>query len=371
MYIADQLNNRIRKVGTNGIISTVAGGGTSGPGDGGPATAAQLYTPFSVVVDKAGNIYIANSSDASIRKVNTSGIISTIAGNRTQGFSGDGGLSTRAELNIPEGMALDTAGNVFIADYSNNRIRELITLQCKGGFDLTGNLSVCIDTPGFSNASIQACIFNNMCQAQNGTLKLVLDTAIHIFSTVSDSAAHVSGDTLIWNYRNLSDTGKIYCVTLNGSVSSLPSGDSVFASMFITPLTSDLVPGNNNVTYWVKPFPYNCVGLPFDPNEKSVFPEGTISATQQLTYTIHFQNTGTSVAHNVVVIDTLSPNVDPTTLKIISSSSELTTSIIGGNTVRFTFSGIDLPDTATSKITSIGVVQYTINPIASVSPVLL
>ena len=199
----------------------------------------------------------------------------------------------------------------------------------------------------------------------NGQLKLVLDTAIHITNTISDSAALVSGDTLIWNYDSLSYFGKTHCVTLTGTVSNVPVGDSVFVSMFITPTAGDSVPSNNSVTYWVKPYPYNCVGFPFDPNEKSVLPEGDISATQQLSYTIHFQNTGTAPAKNVVVIDTLSQYVDPTTLKVTSSSSKVVPTIVSGNIVKFTFDNIDLPDTATSKTSSIGVVQYTISPMSS------
>jgi uncharacterized repeat protein (TIGR01451 family) len=180
--------------------------------------------------------------------------------------------------------------------------------------------------------------------------------------------AHVSGDTLIWSYDSLSDIGKTHCVSLTGSVSNIPVGDSIFVKMFITPTSGDSVPANNSVTYWVKAFPYNCVGLPFDPNEKSVLPEGNISATQQLSYTIHFQNTGTAVAKNVVVIDSLSQFVDPTTLKVTSASSEVSTTIASGNIVKFTFNNINLPDTATSKTTSIGVFKYTINPAVSAAP---
>ncbi|HTA81351.1 MAG TPA: PKD domain-containing protein [Bacteroidia bacterium] len=244
-------------------------------------------------------------------------------------------------------------------------VTKIITVTPYNGFDLAGNLQVCIDTPKISGASIQACIFNNRCQVMSGQLKLVLDTAIHITNTISDSAALVSGDTLIWNYDSLSYFGKTHCVALTGTVSNVPVGDSVFVSMFITPTAGDSVPANNSITYWVKPYPYNCVGFPFDPNEKSVLPEGDISATQQLSYTIHFQNTGTAPAKNVVVIDTLSQYVDPTTLKVTSSSSKVVPTIVSGNIVKFTFDNIDLPDTATSKTSSIGVVQYTISPMSS------
>ena len=249
-----------------------------------------------------------------------------------------------------------------------NTARRVVTVTPSNGFDLAGNLSVCIDTPSFSLASIQACIFNNRCQMTNGTLKLVLDTALHITNIVSDSAAHISGDTLIWNFDSLSDITSMHCVSLNGTVSNIPAGDSVFVTMIITPTAGDSVPSNNSVTYWVRSFPYNCVGIPFDPNEKSVSPVGNISPTQQLTYTIEFQNTGTAIAHNIVVIDTLNQYVDPTTLKVISSSSKQVTSVVSGNIVKFTFNGINLPDTATSKTTSIGIIKYTISPTANAAP---
>ncbi|MGP8214097.1 MAG: gliding motility-associated C-terminal domain-containing protein [Bacteroidia bacterium] len=128
MYIADTWNNRVRKVNTSGIISTFAGTGTSGySGDGGLATAAKLYYPASVAVDASGNVYIADNSNNRIRKVNTSGTISTVAGDGTAGFSGDGSAATAAKLNYPEGITVDGKGNLYIADSLNERIREVNT----------------------------------------------------------------------------------------------------------------------------------------------------------------------------------------------------------------------------------------------------
>src|ERR1035438_7314213 len=125
LFIADTGNQRIRKVSA-GIIATVAGGGTFGPGDdGGPATAAQLYNPVGVAVDAAGNLFIAGTSDPRIRKVSASGIITTVAGTGTQGFSGDGGPAAAAWLYEPWGVATDAGGNLFIADAGNQRIRKV------------------------------------------------------------------------------------------------------------------------------------------------------------------------------------------------------------------------------------------------------
>jgi trimeric autotransporter adhesin len=124
VYIADQGNDVIRKV-TNGVITTIAGNGTEGySGDGGPATSAQLFGPCSVAVDAAGAVYIVDAGNAVIRKV-TNGIITTVAGNGTFGYSGDGSLATTAELYPDEGagVAVDSAGKLYIADTSNNRVR--------------------------------------------------------------------------------------------------------------------------------------------------------------------------------------------------------------------------------------------------------
>ena len=125
LYIADTQNNRVRKV-SGGAISTVAGSGTAGfGGDGGAATSAQLNAPFGVAVDAAGNLYIAEFSNNRVRKVSTNGNIGTLAGNGVSGFSGDGLQATSAQLNGPQGVAVDSAGNVYIADTANNRVRKV------------------------------------------------------------------------------------------------------------------------------------------------------------------------------------------------------------------------------------------------------
>ena len=127
LYIADSLNSRVRKVDSLGFISTIAGTGNAGrpSGDGGPATNAQLAFPTGVAVDGAGNLYIADSPRHKIRKVDSAGTISTIAGRVRHGFSGDGGPATEARLNSPNDVAVDGAGNLYIADQYNHRIRKL------------------------------------------------------------------------------------------------------------------------------------------------------------------------------------------------------------------------------------------------------
>jgi uncharacterized protein (TIGR03437 family) len=129
LYIADTMNHRIRKAtfGTNAITKTVAGNGTAGyTSDGGLATLSALNGPRGLAVDLAGNLYIADTANHRIRKLDTHGLLTTVAGNGIAGFSGDGGPAISAELNAPRGVAVDSAGNLYIADYLNSRIREVV-----------------------------------------------------------------------------------------------------------------------------------------------------------------------------------------------------------------------------------------------------
>jgi uncharacterized protein (TIGR03437 family) len=126
IYIADAFNYRIRKVDASGVITTIAGSGVfSYSGDGGPATSAQLFAPHAAAVDLNGNLFIADSSNNVVREVTSKGVISTIAGTGTAGSSGDNGPATAAQLNLPLGVAVDLSGNVFVADSSNARVRKI------------------------------------------------------------------------------------------------------------------------------------------------------------------------------------------------------------------------------------------------------
>jgi trimeric autotransporter adhesin len=129
IYIADSSDSRVLKVNAaTGVMNSIAGTGTAGySGDGGPATSAYLDAPAGLSLDTGGNLYIASSGDSRIRKVNPAGTISTVAGTGTAGYSGDGGAATSAELNLPEGVYVDASGNIYIADWENNRIRKVNT----------------------------------------------------------------------------------------------------------------------------------------------------------------------------------------------------------------------------------------------------
>lgn len=150
IYFADAHNHAIRKLslaGSHFNIYTIAGtGGTSGfSGDGGLASAAQFNNPFGICRDLVGNIYIADQGNNRIRKIDhATGNISTIAGGATAGSSGDGGAATAALLNGPTGVFVDTPGNIYIADQGNNTIRKI---------DLSGNISTVAGTAGSSGSS--------------------------------------------------------------------------------------------------------------------------------------------------------------------------------------------------------------------------
>jgi sugar lactone lactonase YvrE len=124
LYIADDENHRVRRVSPSGVISTVAGSGSAGfSGDGGPATSAKMGRVRDVAVDASGNLYIADEENHRIRRVSPGGTITTFAGTGTSGFSGDGGAPSQARLAGPRGVAVDFAGRILIGDTGNNRIR--------------------------------------------------------------------------------------------------------------------------------------------------------------------------------------------------------------------------------------------------------
>ena len=125
LYVSDTTNQRVRKVTVaTGIITTIAGtGGTGLNGDGGAATAATLYNPEGLAVDSACNVYVAEEANSVVRKIAAGGTISTFAGSNLYGFAGDGGSATNARLDGPTSVAFDSAGNLYIADAGNNGIR--------------------------------------------------------------------------------------------------------------------------------------------------------------------------------------------------------------------------------------------------------
>jgi len=212
LFIADNKNERIRKVTASGIITTVAGSGPTCAtppcgglsGDGGPATSAQLNNPFSVAVDASGNLFIADVGNNLIRKVSASGIITTVAGSGSYGFSGDGGPATSASLNTPYGVAVDASGNLLISDTGNNRIRKVLasgiitTVAGNGTAGVTGDGGPAISAELKGPGGIAADAFGNLFIADNpyGVTNRIREvSASGVITTVAgNGTAGFSGD---------------------------------------------------------------------------------------------------------------------------------------------------------------------------------
>ncbi len=208
VYIADHGVNRIRKV-VGGVINTVAGGGAGG--DGGQATSAQLSGPWSVALDGVGNLYIVETSAHRIRKVDAiSHVITTVAGTGTAcatptAVCGDGGAATSAQLNLPIGLAIDGAGNLYIADTSDNRIRRvdqasgvITTVAGSGGYCLSncgdGGLATSAQLAGPEQVAIDAG--GNLYIADFGDNRVrKVDASSHVISTVAGNGSACIGGT--------------------------------------------------------------------------------------------------------------------------------------------------------------------------------
>jgi sugar lactone lactonase YvrE len=199
LFIADQENHRIRKVAAiTGIISTVAGTGSSGySGDGGPATAAKLNKPTGIYVDTAGNLFIADQENHRVRKVTaTTGNISTVAGTGSSGYSGDSGPATAAKINRPTGVFIDAAGNLFIADQENHRVRKVTAA--------TGNISTIAGTgtSGYSGDGLLATLAR-----LNKPTGVYVDASDNIFIADHDNNRIRKVDALLSLMSTVAGTG--------------------------------------------------------------------------------------------------------------------------------------------------------------------
>ena len=253
LYIADTQNNRVRKV-TGGTISTVAGNGTGGfAGDGAAAGSAQLNLPFGVAVDAGGNLYIAEFGNNRVRKVTAGGTISTLAGNGVFGYSGDGGQATGAMLNGPQGVAVDTLGNVYIADAANNRVRRVApngTITTVAGSGLAGYsgdggsavnaqvgnpVAVAVDSTGNlfiadGSARVRKVFVSGLIQtiAGNGTKGYTGDGGVATSATLSGpSALAVNASGNVWVADTLNNAVRLLQFASGGTtVNAVTNGAS-------------------------------------------------------------------------------------------------------------------------------------------------
>ena len=265
IYIADEYNNRIRKVtGATGIISTVAGGGTGctgqtdSVGDGCPATSAELNYPEGVAVDSAGNIYIADQQNSRIRKVTAStGIISTVAGNGTAGYSGDGGLATSAELGQSTGVAVDSAGNIYIADYLNSRIRKVTastgiisTVAGNGtvGYSGDGGLATSAELDGPTSVAVDSAGNIYIADFDNSRIRKVTVSTSDISTVAGNGTAGYSGDGGLATSAELRNPWGV-TVDASGNIYIADSGNSCIREVIVSTGGISTVAGNGTVGY--------------------------------------------------------------------------------------------------------------------------
>jgi trimeric autotransporter adhesin len=186
LFVSEPPNNRIRKVTPAGIITTVAVNGVEGStGDGGPATSASLAFPLGVAVDGSGNLFIADYGNNRIRKVTANGVIGTVAGTGVMSFSGDGGPAASAELALPTTLAVDAAGNLFIADTVNNRVRKVSTNGVISTFAGNGQTTY----PGDGGQAVNAGISQPQGVALDGAGNVFISTAGGTIYKVSGNGA--------------------------------------------------------------------------------------------------------------------------------------------------------------------------------------
>jgi len=229
LFILDWYNYRVRKVNAAGIITTIAGNGINDyTGDGGPATNAALYAPYAITCDGSGNVFFGQFHNYVIRKIDASGIITTIAGNGSAGFSGDGGPATLAKMGEIYGLATDNSGNLYIADYDNNRIRKV---------NSSGIISTIAGTgiPGFSGDGGPAT------SADIYPLCLVIDTAGYLSFTDFDNS----------RVRRIDPSGTIKTVGGTGAFAYSGDGGPATAASLNYPSGIGLNPSDNIIlTDW-------------------------------------------------------------------------------------------------------------------------
>ncbi len=314
LYIADAGNYRIRKVTAGGVISTVAGGGTLEPesADGGPATAARVIWPAGVAVDAKGNLYIADYSHQRIRKVTAEGIISTVAGNGAWGYSGDGGLATAAQLNGPFGVAVDAAGNIYIADTYNDRIRKvspegvISTVAGNGteGFSGDGGLATAAQLFYPFGVAIGAAGSLYIADSGNERIRIVADALPPIVTTamirsITKTAASGGGNVTSDGGALVTARGVCWSTSANPTTANACTSDGDGIGTYASSMTGLVV----GTTYHVRAYAINSVGTAYGADAAFTTlgrPDFQVSTGPGGSYSIAV-TAGSSAAYNLVV----------------------------------------------------------------------
>jgi hypothetical protein len=368
VYIADFSNYRIRKVDISGNMTTIAGNGNycytySACGDGGPATSATMSNPSGVAVDKAGNVYFTDTSNSRVRQINTAGIIDTYAGNGANtGFGGDGGFATQTSLSYPEQVAVDPAGDVIIADTSNQRIRlvdgqgRIHTVAGNGGYGYSG--------PEENVLATTAELANPYGVGVDSSGNIYIgDTNNNLVRQVSALAElNSSPSSVVFNAQQVGTTSPAATVTLVsagpltiGSITpsanfteqddcpgSLPSGANCTIDVYFTPTSAGTVNGTLTIAdnaFFNSPLVINLQGSATD---LTIAPNPLNFGTQPV---------GTPVAQNVTI----------TGLTTYAATS----ATLSGDTTDFSITSNSNTCTGTKSSCVIGI---TFNP-SSTSPV--
>ena len=373
LYIAEYYNNRIRKVdAATGIITTVAGNGTQNySGDGGLATSAALWSPTGVALDSAGNLYIADFGNHRIRKVDaTTGIITTIAGNGTQGFSGDGGLATSAELGDPTQVILDSAGNLIIADPGNNRVRKVdvttgiittIAGNGTGGYAGDGGLATSAELHNPEYLTIDSAgnlyigdYLNNRVREVNAATGIITTIAGNgTGAYAGDGGAATSAELQYPSSIAFDNAGNLYVSDLgNSRIRKLDLSQSALAyptatEVGTTDATDDpqtaIVSNIGNVSLTIPP-----PGTGNNPNVSLNFALNTATTCPQLTTGGSAQTLAAGATCSYAV------NFAPTTAGAITGSAVVTDNSLNilGSTQTINLSGTGIADTTTTTLTS-------------------
>ncbi len=259
------------------------------------------------------------------------------------------------------GLGCPAGGTYTIA--SVPAIGKHYGLNCTAGFDLYGNVSSSAFHP-VNYANIWLTIGNLLCTPANANVKFILDPRTSYVSSYMFPPVGINGDTISWTVNSLSVVN-IPFQHISLSVLTSPSAivnDSLSFTLIVNPIGSDVNPINNTVVH------KHIITGSFDPNAKEVSPAGDITKNTDLTYTVHFQNTGNAEAYNIYILDTLDAHLDLSTLEMVAASHPYSVEILNStqkDVLKFFFPNIMLPDSGSNQMLSNGFVSYKIRPLAN------
>ncbi len=363
MYIADYGNMRVRKVTPSGIITTIAGSGAYGyGGDHAAATNAQLQTPTGVAVDKKGNVYISDAACNCIRRVDAAGIITTIAGSGAYGYGyydGDSGLSVMAHLYAPWGIAVDDTGTIFFADQGNNRIRRIdtagvIVTIAGSGNTVYGGDHLHADSAALSTPyAVAVDKHGNLFFTDYGNERIrKVDTARIITTIAGNGIATYNGDNIPADSASISeptglavdDSGNVFISDMNNNRIRMVS-----ASGIITTIAGSDIRGFSGDGGLATNGELN------DPYGLAVNNRGNIFVADRFNNRIRIIGLGTADVHNITAVSgdiEIYPNPATTQLTVRSTNQPinlLTVTNLLGQTVRSSHGSTPLTMTTTSQ----------------------